>query len=185
MAGADGSGVRTELQSLSDRRPDRLHPLDDSAASSTLNVSPTPAVTDSPPALPAPSQERLRHETRPFPRRLPCCTVACAIGQRACAQLPTTQLTSIFPPGGKQGTTVEVTIAGADLDDVEQARLQPPRHHGRSQDDRRRPSSSRRPADAQSVHRDDRRRRAAGHLRSPRASAASASPTPGRSSSAR
>lgn len=33
------------------------------------------------------------------------------------AQLPTAQLTSVFPPGGKQGTTVEVTIAGTDLDD--------------------------------------------------------------------
>src|SRR5207249_9750702 len=28
-------------------------------------------------------------------------------------------LTSIFPPGGKQATTVEVTVAGADMDDVE------------------------------------------------------------------
>src|SRR6266699_1031189 len=37
----------------------------------------------------------------------------------ALAQLPTTQLTSVFPPGGKQGTAVEVTIAGADTDDVE------------------------------------------------------------------
>jgi hypothetical protein len=35
------------------------------------------------------------------------------------AQLPTAQLTSLFPLGGKQGTTVELTIAGADLDDAE------------------------------------------------------------------
>src|SRR5205807_10450935 len=35
------------------------------------------------------------------------------------AQLPVTQLTSILPPGGKQGSAVEVTIAGADMDDVE------------------------------------------------------------------
>lgn len=34
------------------------------------------------------------------------------------AQLPSTQLTSVFPPGGKQGATVEVTIAGAELDDA-------------------------------------------------------------------
>ncbi len=33
------------------------------------------------------------------------------------AQLPTAQLTSVFPPGGRQGTSVEVTIAGTDLDD--------------------------------------------------------------------
>src|SRR5437879_4536223 len=47
--------------------------------------------------------------------------VVCAIAlvqSAALAQLPTTQLTSIFPPGGKQGATVEVTIAGTDLDDV-------------------------------------------------------------------
>src|SRR5262245_2112870 len=37
----------------------------------------------------------------------------------ALAQLPVTQLTSIFPPGGKPGTTVEVTAAGVDLDDAD------------------------------------------------------------------
>ncbi|QDU25789.1 hypothetical protein ETAA8_08600 [Anatilimnocola aggregata] len=37
----------------------------------------------------------------------------------AAAQLPTAQLTSLFPLGGKQGTTVEVTVAGADLDEAE------------------------------------------------------------------
>lgn len=35
----------------------------------------------------------------------------------AIAQLPTAQLTSVNPLAGKQGTTVEVTIAGNDLDD--------------------------------------------------------------------
>src|SRR5437763_1368948 len=35
----------------------------------------------------------------------------------AFAQLPTAQLNSIFPPGAKRGASVEVTIAGADLDD--------------------------------------------------------------------
>jgi len=44
------------------------------------------------------------------------CIVA-ALASRAFAQLPTTQLTSVFPPGGQQGASVEVTIAGADLDD--------------------------------------------------------------------
>ena len=34
------------------------------------------------------------------------------------AQLPATQLTSIFPPGGKPGTAVEMTIAGLDQDDA-------------------------------------------------------------------
>jgi hypothetical protein len=45
-------------------------------------------------------------------------TVA-ACSSLALAQLPVTQLTSIFPPGGKPGTTVEVTTAGADLDDAD------------------------------------------------------------------
>jgi len=48
--------------------------------------------------------------------RMFCCTVL-ATAASAYAQLPTTQLTSVFPPGGKQGTSVEVTIAGADMDD--------------------------------------------------------------------
>ncbi len=42
---------------------------------------------------------------------------AFALCPPARAQLPTTQLTSVFPPGGKQGTSVELTLAGADLDD--------------------------------------------------------------------
>jgi hypothetical protein len=37
----------------------------------------------------------------------------------ALAQLPTAQLTSVFPPGGKQGTAVEVTLSGSDLDGAE------------------------------------------------------------------
>src|SRR5262249_44486749 len=37
--------------------------------------------------------------------------------EQAFAQLPTAQLTSAFPAGAQQGTTVELTIAGADLDD--------------------------------------------------------------------
>ena len=34
------------------------------------------------------------------------------------AQLPVARLTSLFPPGGRAGSTVEVAISGADLDDV-------------------------------------------------------------------
>lgn len=37
----------------------------------------------------------------------------------AFAQLPTPSLSSIFPPGGKQGSTVEAQITGANLDDSE------------------------------------------------------------------
>jgi hypothetical protein len=39
---------------------------------------------------------------------------------RAAAQLPTAKLFSIYPSGGKQGTTVEVTITGGDLEEVNQ-----------------------------------------------------------------
>jgi hypothetical protein len=48
-------------------------------------------------------------------------TFACAlvIASASFAQLPSTQLTAVFPPGGKQGTSVEVTVSGADMDDVD------------------------------------------------------------------
>lgn len=36
------------------------------------------------------------------------------------AQVPTTQLTTVFPPGAKAGTAVEVRVGGADLDDATQ-----------------------------------------------------------------
>lgn len=34
------------------------------------------------------------------------------------AQLPVARLSTVFPPGGRAGTTVDVTVAGADLDDL-------------------------------------------------------------------
>ncbi|MCA9013230.1 MAG: hypothetical protein KDB01_25945, partial [Planctomycetaceae bacterium] len=48
--------------------------------------------------------------------------VALAIaGQHAFAQLPQTRITSVFPPGGQQGTSVDVTIGGGtDLDEIDQ-----------------------------------------------------------------
>lgn len=42
------------------------------------------------------------------------------LGSAAWAQLPTAQLTDIFPPGGKVGTTFDVELAGTDLDDAGQ-----------------------------------------------------------------
>lgn len=38
----------------------------------------------------------------------------------ALGQLPTAQLSSVFPPGGKVGTTFDVTVAGSDTDDLQQ-----------------------------------------------------------------
>ena len=55
-----------------------------------------------------------------------CFVVLCgalALAVSADAQLPTTQLTSIFPAGGKQGASVDVTVAGADLDDCSQLKF--------------------------------------------------------------
>jgi hypothetical protein len=52
-----------------------------------------------------------------FPYVLSCVLVGAV--DFALAQLPTTQLTSIFPPGGRPGATVEVTVAGSDIDDLE------------------------------------------------------------------
>jgi hypothetical protein len=42
------------------------------------------------------------------------------------AQLPSARLTSIFPPGGKVGATVEATATGADLDDATEIRFNTP-----------------------------------------------------------
>lgn len=48
--------------------------------------------------------------------------IACAVvslATSAQAQIPSTQITSLFPPGGKQGTTIELIVGGNDFDDVE------------------------------------------------------------------
>ena len=60
-------------------------------------------------------------------------------GTMVSAQLPTPQLTSIYPPGAKQGAAVDLAVAGADLDgvDVHLATLvvvavaEEPEHHDR------------------------------------------------------
>ena len=47
--------------------------------------------------------------------------VVAIAGQQAFAQLPQTRITSVFPPGGQQGTTVDLTVGGGtDLDEVDQ-----------------------------------------------------------------
>ena len=44
--------------------------------------------------------------------------LASAIALDVAAQLPVARLTSLFPPGGKAGSSVEVTVTGSDLDDT-------------------------------------------------------------------
>src|SRR5687768_2326243 len=44
---------------------------------------------------------------------------AAAFSSSATAQLPVTQLTSIFPAGARPGSNLEVTVGGADLDDAD------------------------------------------------------------------
>ena len=46
------------------------------------------------------------------------CSLCCALSS-AFAQLPTAQISSVFPPGGKQGAAIEVSVAGTDLDELE------------------------------------------------------------------
>jgi len=46
-----------------------------------------------------------------------CALVAFAVP--SWAQLPVTQLTSVFPPGAKPGSSVEVTLGGNDLEEIE------------------------------------------------------------------
>lgn len=53
--------------------------------------------------------------------------VACLLAARAWAvELPVIRLDTIFPPGGKAGSELEVTIAGADLDDAKQLHFSVP-----------------------------------------------------------
>jgi len=42
------------------------------------------------------------------------------------AQLPVARLSSVFPPGGRINSTVEVSVAGADLDELNQLRFSQP-----------------------------------------------------------
>ncbi|HWB13995.1 MAG TPA: hypothetical protein VG826_32505 [Pirellulales bacterium] len=49
--------------------------------------------------------------------------VACLLAAHASAQLPRARLHSVFPAGARQGTTIEVTITGADLDGADRLRF--------------------------------------------------------------
>lgn len=61
----------------------------------------------------------LRRSFRIAPAALPL--VACHwLALSAAAQLPSPQLTSVFPPGARQGAKLELTITGVDNDEAEQ-----------------------------------------------------------------
>lgn len=68
---------------------------------------------------------------RPGPSVLPkllCIFLLLVLGVTfsAMAQLPVARLSTIFPPGGKIGTSVEVRLSGLDLDDVAQLHFSRP-----------------------------------------------------------
>ncbi len=60
------------------------------------------------------------HVTQPRPAVLSIALgllLAAGANQPALAQLPAARLNAVFPPGGQAGTTVEITVQGADLED--------------------------------------------------------------------
>ena len=59
-------------------------------------------------------------------RSLLCCLITFAWGTSAFGQLPGARLDGVFPPGGSPGQTLDVTIAGGDLDDVNQLHFSHP-----------------------------------------------------------
>src|SRR5262245_37340445 len=63
--------------------------------------------------------QRMIRENR-LGRATLCLTMGLALtgATSVVAQLPVARITSIFPPGGKAGSTVEVAVAGNDLDDA-------------------------------------------------------------------
>ncbi|MCG8585229.1 MAG: pre-peptidase C-terminal domain-containing protein [Pirellulales bacterium] len=60
--------------------------------------------------------------------------IACFLlaSHRASAQLPRTELTSVFPPGGKQGSSFEVKTTGKDLDGAEGLLFSHPKIKGKT-----------------------------------------------------
>jgi hypothetical protein len=70
-----------------------------------------------------PDEARFRRRSRLSLRRRKTALVLGAItcaGCLAAAPLPVTRLTSVFPPGARLGSTVEVNVTGIDLDDLTQ-----------------------------------------------------------------
>src|SRR5687767_3118626 len=71
------------------------------------------------------SSDRCHLSRRQIAIRTVVMTFAC-VSSAVYAQLPTSQLTTIFPPGGKVGSTVEVRVGGTDLDDATQLQFSHP-----------------------------------------------------------
>src|SRR5260370_20319233 len=55
-----------------------------------------------------------------------CCWLLTAGVGPLFAQLPVARLSSVFPPGGRLNSTVEVSVAGAHLDELRQPRFSQP-----------------------------------------------------------
>ncbi len=71
----------------------------------------------------------MRSNATPWNVRLSARLLAAAIALSvapALAELPVARLFSVFPTGGKQGTTVDVTITGTDLEDVSKLHFSTP-----------------------------------------------------------
>ena len=64
--------------------------------------------------------------------------VAFLLPGTAGAQLPITQLTTIYPAGGQQGTEVEVQVAGGDQDSLGKMVFSHRRNHSSTENDVRR-----------------------------------------------
>src|SRR5687768_700296 len=58
--------------------------------------------------------------------RISCFAVLLLAAAPAFGQLPAARVTSVFPPGGKAGSTVEVTVTGVDLDGATELRFSQP-----------------------------------------------------------
>src|SRR5581483_2815630 len=53
-------------------------------------------------------------------------SITLTLAGSARAQLPAARLNTLFPPGGKIGTTVDITVSGLDLDGATELRFSNP-----------------------------------------------------------
>ena len=110
----------------------------------------------------------MRSNATPWNVRLSARLLAAAIALSvapAWPTLPVARLFSVFPTGGKQGTTVDVTITGTDLEGVSKLHFSTPGITAVQKTRAAGAGPERAARRAGAVHRHDSRRRQAGHLR--------------------